>query len=65
MAMAMCCRCDKRVDLDWNAEDMAYIDHPLLVVGDMEGKPTSILPVCLDCLTPEELAKLEADEAKA
>lgn len=46
MAMAMCCRCDKWVDLDWNVEEIEYVDNK---------------SVCLDCLTDEELEKLEAE----
>ncbi len=48
MAIAMCDRCDKMVDLDWNVEDMIFIGTK---------------SICIDCATEEELDTWEKGEA--
>jgi hypothetical protein len=46
MAFVMCIRCDKFVDLDWNVEEIIYINNN---------------PVCLDCASEEEVEAFEAE----
>lgn len=49
MAIVMCQRCDRVVDLDWNSEAIEWFDDE---------------PVCDNCLTEEELDKIEEDEVR-
>jgi len=44
MAVEVCTRCDKYVDLDWNVEEIVYINSK---------------PVCIDCLEEDETAWFE------
>ena len=47
MAIGICSRCEKMVDLDWNCEDIVYINNEV---------------ICTDCLSETEWEELERDE---
>ena len=54
MAVVMCNRCDKLIDLDWFVDEVVTKDQ----VPSLDGT----IFVCVDCLTDKEWQQLEENE---